>query len=72
MIVAVLNSAVSAYYYLRIVRHMYLAPAPVEGDISAGPWLSAAMVISAAGVVVLFFVPTPLLDAAQRAVSALG
>ena len=72
VIVAVLNSAVSAYYYLRIVRHMYLAPAPVEGDISAGPWLSAAMVISAAGVVVLFFVPTPLLDAAQRAVSALG
>jgi NADH-quinone oxidoreductase subunit N len=72
VIVAVLNSAVSAYYYLRIVRHMYLAPAPAEGDISAGPWLSAALVISAAGVVVLFFVPTPLLDAAQRAVSALG
>ena len=67
-----LNTAVSAYYYLRVVRHMYLAPAPAEGDIKAGPWLSVALAATGAGVVVLFFIPSPLLNAAERAVSALG
>ena len=72
VIVGVLNTAVSAYYYLRVVRHMYLSPAPAEGDISAGPWLSAALAATGAGVVVLFLIPSPLLNAAERAVSALG
>ena len=72
VIVGVLNTAVSAYYYLRVVGHMFLAPAPAEGDIASGPWLSAALAATGLGVVVLFLVPTPLIDAAQRAVSALG
>jgi NADH-quinone oxidoreductase subunit N len=72
VIVAVLNSAVSAYYYLRVVIHMYLAPAPAEGDISPGPWLATALAVTGGGVLVLGLVPTPLIDAAQRAVSALG
>ncbi|MCH8949825.1 MAG: NADH-quinone oxidoreductase subunit N [Chloroflexi bacterium] len=72
VIVAVLNSALSAYYYLRVVRHMYLAPAPVEGDIRPGPWLTASLAATGVGVLVVGLVPTPLLDAAQRAVTALG
>jgi NADH-quinone oxidoreductase subunit N len=72
VIVGVLNTAVSAYYYLRIVRHMYLAEAPAEGDIKPGPWLATAVAITSVGVVVMFFASTFLIDAAQRAVSALG
>ena len=72
VIVGVLNTALSAYYYLRVVRHMYLAEAPAEGDISPGPWLSTAVAITSVGVVVMFFASTFLIDAAQRAVSALG
>lgn len=72
VIVAVLNAAVAAYYYLRVVRIMYLAPSPVEGDIKPGPWLATALAATTAGVVVVGFVPMPLIDAAQRAVTALG
>jgi NADH-quinone oxidoreductase subunit N len=72
VIVGVLNTAVSAYYYLGVVRHMYLAPAEREGDISPSPWLATALAATAAGVLLLGIVPTPLIDAAQRAASALG
>ena len=72
VIVGVLNTAVSAYYYLRIVRHMYLAEATAEGDIKPGPWLAIAVAITSVGVVVTFFLSTFLIDAAQRAVNALG
>ncbi len=72
VIVGVLNTVVSAYYYLRVVSQMYLAPAPAEGDIATGPWLAAALSVTSVGVLVLGLVPTPLIDAAQRAVTALG
>ena len=72
VIVAVLNSALSAYYYLRVVSHMYLAPAPAEGDIRVGPWLAVALVVTSVGVLVVGLAPTLLLNAAERAVSALG
>ena len=71
-IVGVLNTAVSAYYYLRVVSHMYVAPAPAEGDISPGPWLAVALAITSVGVLAFGLVPIPLIDAAERAVSAFG
>jgi len=72
VIIAVLNTAVSAYYYLRVVSHMYLAPPLTERDISPDPLLATALAAAAAGVLVLGIVPTPLIDAAERAVSAFG
>ncbi|MEX1253811.1 MAG: NADH-quinone oxidoreductase subunit N [Dehalococcoidia bacterium] len=69
VIVAVLNTVVSAFYYLRVVSHMYLAPAPEEGDIRPGPWLATALAVTGVGVLVVGIVPTPLIDAAQRAAS---
>ena len=71
-IVGVLNTTVSAYYYLRVVRHMYLAPAPAEGDITPGPWLGTALAVTGVGVVAVFFASTLLIDAAERAVSIFG
>ena len=71
-IVGVLNTTVSAYYYLRVVRHMYLAPAPVEGDITTGPWLGTALAVTGVGVVAAFFASTLLISAAERAVSIFG
>jgi NADH-quinone oxidoreductase subunit N len=72
VIVGVLNTAVSAFYYLRIVGHMYFSPAPQEGDIRPDPLLGIALTAAAAGVLVLGIVPSPLIDAAQRAVTALA
>ncbi|MEX0785011.1 MAG: NADH-quinone oxidoreductase subunit N [Dehalococcoidia bacterium] len=72
VLVAVVNSAVSAYYYLRVAGSMYLGETTDEGDIIPNPMLATALAITAAGVLVVGIVPTPLIDAAQRAVSALG
>ncbi len=72
VIVAVVNTAISFYYYLRVVGTMYLSPPSEEGEISASPMLSTAVAGAGLGVLVLFVLPWPLLHAAERAVHALG
>jgi NADH-quinone oxidoreductase subunit N len=72
VIIGVLNTAVSAYYYLRIVGIMYFAPSRAEGEIRPDPMLTLAIAASGIGVLVLGIIPTPMIDAAQRAVTALG
>jgi NADH-quinone oxidoreductase subunit N len=72
VIVGVVNTAISFYYYLRVVGAMYLTPSSAEGDITASPMLSAAIVAAGLGVLVLGIVPWPLIDAAQRAVHPFG
>lgn len=69
----VLASAISYFYYLRVVVVMYMRPAP-EGarpllPIPAG--IRLAIVGAAAAVVILFFVPQPFLQAAEQSVSAM-
>ena len=71
VLVGVLNTGISAFYYLGIVRQMYLAPATAEGDIKPGYGLMTALAASTAGVLIFGIVPTPLIDAAERAVSVL-
>jgi NADH-quinone oxidoreductase subunit N len=71
-IVGVINTAISAFYYLRIVSVMFLSP-PAEAErISTGPWLGTAVAASGLGVFVLFIFATPVIDAAQRAASAIS
>jgi NADH-quinone oxidoreductase subunit N len=69
VIVGVLNTVISAFYYLRVVREMYMAPAPSEEGVPAAVSLRLAVGIAALGVLVLGLVPTPLITAAERAVS---
>ena len=75
-IVAVIMSAVSAYYYLRVVWYMYFREAPegavVEAD-DAGPALGAAAAVTfaALGVLALGLYPSPLISAAQGALRVL-
>lgn len=71
-IVGVVNTAISAYYYLSVVARMYLRSAPDEATITPGPWQAATLGATALGVLVLGIVPTPLFDAAERAVSVFG
>jgi NADH-quinone oxidoreductase subunit N len=72
-VIGVLNSAVAAYYYLRLIVFMYMRE-PVEGPPTvlvpsvAG---SLALVVSVWGVVQLGVLPAPLLSLAQAAVSPL-
>jgi NADH-quinone oxidoreductase subunit N len=75
-IVAVVMSAVSAYYYLRVVWYMYFREAAEGAAVEAEPASSqvgviTGVTIAALGVVVVGLFPGPLLDAAQGALKLL-
>jgi NADH-quinone oxidoreductase subunit N len=68
-VIGVLNSLVSAFYYLRVVYVMYMKPLPKREPVFAPAWtITAVAVVSALGVVVLGLYPVPILEAAQQAV----
>ena len=67
----VVNSVISAYYYLRVIKTMYMSPAPsTEGIPSSAP-LFVALFITTSGVVFFGFMPGFLLDFAVRAANGL-
>jgi NADH-quinone oxidoreductase subunit N len=70
-VVGVINSVVSAYYYLRVVRVMYLEPSPDEERVPASQALRASLGISALGILVIGIVPGPLLRLAELSVDVL-
>ncbi len=66
VVLGVFNSAISAYYYFRVVKVTWFgAPASEESVPSSWP-LRAALLIACVGVLILFFLPSPLLDVAQK------
>jgi NADH-quinone oxidoreductase subunit N len=69
VIIGVLNSALSLYYYLRVIRVMYiLPPEPNAPAIPKMPWaLAVAMLICMAGILVLGAYPGPFVDMARAA-----
>jgi NADH-quinone oxidoreductase subunit N len=73
-VLLVLASAISYFYYLRVVILMYMRPAPRE-DSYAGLARSAparaAIIGAAVAVILLFFVPGWFLGAAQTSVASL-
>jgi NADH-quinone oxidoreductase subunit N len=73
-VITVINAAVAAFYYLRVVVYMWMRPAP-EGaaEVRVGGLTQAGLVIAAL-VTVFFWVPpltTVIIDLAQEAASAL-
>ncbi|MBI4297137.1 MAG: NADH-quinone oxidoreductase subunit N, partial [Chloroflexi bacterium] len=67
-VVGVVNSVVSAYYYVRVIKVMYLQPAPSSDRVPSSAPFRLALALSGLGVLVLGIVPGPLLNAAQIAV----
>jgi NADH-quinone oxidoreductase subunit N len=72
-VIGVLNSAVSIYYYLRIVVYMYMMPAKGEVPEPRPPRIafSLALCACAAVVLVLGIVPRSVLEFAERSVLSL-
>jgi NADH-quinone oxidoreductase subunit N len=70
-VVGVLNSVFSAYYYMRIVRVMYLQPPASEEKVASSTSLRLALAASGIGVLVLGILPGPLMGVAARAVEAI-
>jgi NADH-quinone oxidoreductase subunit N len=70
VIIGVLNSAVGAYYYLRVIVVMYMREARQEVPVSRIPLgLGAALAISAVATIYLGVLPGRVLEYAQSAAS---
>lgn len=69
--VGALNTAVSAVYYLKVVRAMVLEEAD-RPPAAVGPWATALLAALAAGVVALGVVWNPLTAAADQAAAGLS
>jgi NADH-quinone oxidoreductase subunit N len=72
-VVAVLNSAIAAYYYLRVIVYMYMREADGTGGAHVVPTFAGglALAIAAVGIVLLGLAPAPFVDLAQAAVAPL-
>jgi NADH-quinone oxidoreductase subunit N len=74
VLVAVLTSAVAAFYYLRVIVLMYFSPPAVDGPTVGVPGLPTTVVlaITATATLALGIVPGSVLDLAQHAAIFVG
>ncbi len=72
VLVALVNSAIAAAYYLNVVRVMYFQPAESEEPIKASPALNVALTVTAVMVLVAGLVPAAIITWVDNSVSFLG
>ena len=60
-LVGVLNSAVSAYYYLRVIRVMYMSEPEKDTKITVGYAPQVALYVTSFGILILGILPGPLM-----------
>ncbi len=71
-VIGVLNSAVAAYYYLRVIVYMYMRePEGETGGLAPSFAGGLALTIALVGIVLLGVMPQPFADLAQLAVAPL-
>ena len=71
-VIAVLNSAIAAYYYLRVIVYMYMREPEGVGAVWAPSFAGGvALAVAAAGIVLLGVMPAPFAELAQSAVAPL-
>jgi NADH-quinone oxidoreductase subunit N len=67
VVIAVLNSVISAFYYLRIAGSMFLSQPVALERVQTSNALKLALTVAVAGILVLGIIPTPLINAARDA-----
>ena len=67
VIVAVVFSAISAFFYLRIVMYMYMSEPAEEFELQTAPGINVALAISAIGVLALGVLPAKIIAIARQA-----
>jgi NADH-quinone oxidoreductase subunit N len=70
VLIALLNAAVGAYYYLKIVHAVYLKPAPIDKPLPGSFSVSLALAVAVAAVLVVGLVPDPFIGFATAAAAA--
>ncbi len=71
-VIGVLNSALSLYYYIRVVVYMWLKNEPVGSEPRLSPALALTLAITLAGTLILGVYPRPLFEIAETSARALG
>lgn len=72
-VIGVLNSVVSAYYYIRVVVNMYMREGEKQVDLlSARPALAAAILVAAIGTIVMGVFPSASISLAKISFLSLG
>lgn len=72
MVVAVVNSLISLYYYLRVIREMYVSEPAVDARLPLSAAASAPVWLLFAGTVFVGVYPAPFINAIDAATNALG
>jgi NADH-quinone oxidoreductase subunit N len=67
----VLFSAISAYFYLRVIMVMYMSEPKASIELSTAPSLALALAISATTVIVIGVYPTNLLNFARASIAGI-
>src|SRR6266540_3400561 len=71
-IIGVLNSVVSAYYYIGVVLRMYTQESASEEAFQPSAYLGFALAAAVIGLFAIGLYPDPLLDASESAAAVLG
>ncbi|MEW6068072.1 MAG: NADH-quinone oxidoreductase subunit N [Nitrospirota bacterium] len=69
VVVAVIFSAISAFFYLRIVMYMYMKDPKIEVSLTKSPETSIALAITTFAVLAIGVFPSSLLDLARAAIA---
>ena len=70
-VVGVINSVLSAYYYLRVIRLMYMAEPSTQERLHVASAPLAAIAVTGLGILVLGLFPGPFLTLTEKAVAVL-
>jgi NADH-quinone oxidoreductase subunit N len=71
-VIGVLNSAISLYYYVRVVVFMYLKKETIGSEPSANPSMALALGVAIAATLVLGVYPRLLFEVAEASARSLG
>jgi proton-translocating NADH-quinone oxidoreductase chain N len=71
VVIAILNSALSIYYYARVIRYMYVLP-PAGGRIHEPLPYVIAILLAVIGTIGIGLYPEPVINMAMNAASVLG
>jgi NADH-quinone oxidoreductase subunit N len=71
-VIGVLNSAVSLYYYLRVVVFMFMKNEATGSDPVISPAVGAALAVAIIGTIVIGIYPRPLFEIAEISARTLG
>jgi NADH-quinone oxidoreductase subunit N len=71
-LIAVITSAIAAFFYLRIVVQMFMSEPVREMPVLADRGLTIGIGLAALGVMVFGIIPTPVIDVVRQSVLALG